>query len=219
MDPFVILINLFELLACLTGFVTIRKLQGSYWYYFPFYLAVVFITEVSAEYITYALHNAYLNTLIYKYFGIPIQFLFFYWIFYRYFSTGPRRVWVAVLSSVYIMCLLADLLYLGKMSFFASFSYMAGNIVLLVLILMFYIQFINSDEVQQYRYSMMFWVCLGMLLFYLGTLPFYGLRNMLYDQYTQLFYIYYYASFVLNYTMYIMFIIAFIWARPNYSYS
>ena len=215
MNTFVVLVNIFELLACLTGFFYIKKLKGSYWYYFPFYLAVVVVTEITAEYISYVLHNVPLNTKVYIYFGIPVQFLFFYWVFYQYFKKTKNNKWPVLLGGVYILCLMIELFYPGKMKFFPSFSYMQGNIFLLILILMFYVRFINSDDLLAYRQSMMFWVCLGLMVFYLGTLPFYGLRNVLYEQYTQIFYLYYYASFILNYLMYNMFIIAFIWARPN----
>lgn len=212
----IFVLNLLELAAFVTGLLFWHKIKNSYWRWFPYYLGIILLIELTAEFFSYYLGNFKVNQVIYRFVGIPFEFLFFFGIFRQYFKKTSKETWPVVAMVVYLGCWIADLFYIGEMKlFFDSFSYTIGNILLLILLLMFFIQFINSDEILLYKSSMMFWVCLGLMVFYVGTLPFYGLRTTLYKQYRQLFYVYWYTQYVLNYLMYILFIISFAWGRPK----
>ncbi|HET6993535.1 MAG TPA: hypothetical protein VFI06_01075 [Chitinophagaceae bacterium] len=211
----VIVLNILELVACITGFLYWRKVKDTYWRWFPVYLATIVLIEVTAEYFLYEQRNAEVSLGIYQYFGIPLEFLFFYWLFYRYFDKKNR--WPLYSAAIYIACWLLDIFYLGHLSlYFESVSYGVGTILLLILLFQFFMQFARSNDVLKYRSSMMFWVALGIILFYMGTLPFYELRNTLYrmDDKT-FFFVYWYIQFGLNYLMYILFVLSFIWGKPK----
>ncbi len=62
---------------------------------------------------------------------------------------------------------------------------------------------------------MLFWVSLGLLLYYLGTFPYYGLRNTFVKDFHDVFVTYTYIEYFLNSLMYLMFTISFIWGNPN----
>jgi hypothetical protein len=98
---------------------------------------------------------------------------------------------------------------------FSSFSYTIGNIILLGLILSCLYKIIKSDDILQFRASMMFWVCLGLLFFYLGSLPFFGLWNYLNNNHPAIFDNYWYIQMALNYLMYFTFSLGFIWHKPK----
>lgn len=209
-------LNFFELLACVTGFVYWRKINKSYWKWFPVYLGVIVMIELTGKLLMNVYDDREANLALYNYFGIPIQFLFFFWLFYRFFKTEKLRRWPIAGLAIYLACWMAERFFLTvTRTWFMSFSYTVGNIILLVLIILFFIKFINSDEILKYKQSMMFWVSLGLLAFYLGTFPYYALRNTLFDNYKQLANVYFYISFGLDYLMYILFTIAFIWGRPK----
>ena len=216
MPWFIIVLNILEISSCITGFVFYKKIKNSYWRWFPVYLGIISATELIAEYFLYAEGNLRMNDNIYRFFGIPFEFLFLFWLFYQYFFKTSQSKWPLFAMVGYIICLLADLLFVGKMKlFFDSFSYTIGNILLLVLLIMFFLRFIKSEEILHYKSSMMFWVSVGLLVFYLGSLPFYGLRTTLYNQYPGFFYLYWYIQFGLNYLMYILFSLAFIWSKQK----
>jgi hypothetical protein len=209
-------LNFFELAACITGFMFWNKLKKSYWKYFPIYLAVILLTEIAGKFILLVVKDSSLNTALYSYFGMPVQFFFFFWLFYRYFKNTSKNKWPLFSAIIYFICAVIDLIYAGKMNFFVeAFSYTVGNLLLLVLILMFFIEFINTEEILRYRSSMMFWVCLGLMVFYIGSMPFYGLRNTLFKQHPKIFYPYWYIQYGLDYLMYLFFSIAFIWGKPK----
>jgi len=213
---FIILLNLLEISSCITGFIYFGKIRRTYWKWFPWYLAVISLTEIIAEYLLYARHNLKLSDDLYRFFGIPLEFIFLYWLFYMYFLKSKAAKWPVLSIITYVICFFADVFFVGKMRlFFDSFSYTVGNILLLVLLLVFFLKFIASEAILEYRSSMMFWVCVGMLIFYLGSLPFYGLRTSLYYRYPGLFYIYWYVQFGMNYLMYILFSLAFIWSKQK----
>lgn len=209
-------LNFFELLASVVGFLYWNKLRYSYWKWFPIYLAVILVVELTGKYILLVAGNVELNIRLYRYFGTPVQFLFFFWLFSRYFKHSKERYWAITGACIYILCALVELYYLsGRKFWFFSFSYTAGNIILIILIMIFFVKLIGSQDILHYKYNMMFWVCLGLLIYYLGTLPFWGLRNMLLASYPKLFRTYWYIQFGFDYLMYIFFVIGFVCSRRN----
>ena len=53
----ILVLNVFEGLACVTGLVYWKKIRHTYWKYFVVYLALVFFMEVSGEYLLYGLKD------------------------------------------------------------------------------------------------------------------------------------------------------------------
>jgi hypothetical protein len=209
-------LNFFELIACVMGFIYWKKIRNSYWKFFPVYLAVIVITELTAEYTGYVAGNWKLTADLYYFFGIPIQFVFFYWLFYKWFEHHKERNWALTGAVIYLITLLTDILFFNQMKFwFSSLSYLTGNIILLVLIIIFFLKFINSSQILNYRASMMFWTCTGLLIFYLGSLPFYGLWNTLVKKHYDVFNTYWIVQICFNYCMYLFFAFAFIWGKPK----
>jgi hypothetical protein len=210
-------LNVCELAACITGFLYWRKQQG-YWRWFPIYLAVIVCIELVGKYFWYVRHDVQVNAAIYRYLGLPIQFLFFYWLFRQYFTKNdtPLKHWPYIGALIYLLSWVVDAIWLSNIKFwFSSFSYTIGNIILLVLLFAFFIRMLRSEDILNYKTSQMFWVALGLLFFYLGTLPFYGLRNTLSENYYDLFMVYWYIHFALDYLMYIFFILSFVWGKQK----
>lgn len=219
MDKYLILslgVVLLELIASITGFVHWKKIKDSYWKWFPVYLLVLVLAELVAIYAARALAEVNFSGMVYRYFAIPLQFLFYFWLFYQYLKESRQRKWPLVAVVIYVASWVVEITYfMHKKLWFMSFSYTVGNVMLLVLIILFLIRFIFSQEILQFKSSLIFWVNFGLLIFYLGTFPFYALRNTLYYEYKEIFFTYGYINFVLDYLMYAVFTFAFIWAKPK----
>lgn len=209
------ILYLLELVACITGFIYWNKIKGSFWKWFPFYLAIICAVEITGDVLNY--NQTYeIKNVIYNNFSIPLEFLFFYWLYYKYASGKRRKLLVVLCITVYVISFVLDQLYFRNTNFyFNSFSYCIGNMVLLVAIISFFIQFSTSNEIIHFKRSMIFWVSLGALIFYLGSLPFYGLYNLLYKKYFEVFVFYSYIMYVCNWIMYSLFTVAFIWGKPK----
>ncbi len=216
MSPLSITLDAFECAACLSGFIFWKKIRHSHWRYFPIYLGIIFLTEMAATYAVYVQHNVRLNKNIYRFFGLPFEFLYLFWLFHQYFRGRQAVWWTSIIIGTYLTAILIDLAYVGGVTlFFDSLSYTIGNILLLILLLRFFIKFSNSNEILTYKSSMMFWVCLGLIVFYLGSLPFYGLQNTLNKRYPSLFRAYWHAQYILACVMYGFFIVAFLFGKPE----
>lgn len=209
------ILYLLELLACITGFFHWNKFKTTYWKWFPFYLAIICIVELTGDYLNFKEVYSLKND-IYNNFSIPLEFLFLYWLYYRYAEDKKNKLLAVACSLVYLSSIVLDQVYFRKTNYyFDSFSYSIGNMVLLVVIISFFIQFARSRDILLYKSSIMFWVFLGALIFYLGSLPFYGLYNLLYKKYTHLFIFYSYIMYVCNWIMYSFFTIGLIWGKPK----
>lgn len=216
MNTYLILLNFFEVLACVTGFLCWKKIRNSYWKVFPVYLSIIVLTELLGEYFLYIKGNLELNNAVYRYFGVPVQFFFFYWLFYQYFAKTVRNKWPVYAAVIYLGAWLVDQTYLKSVRlFFDSFSYVIGCILLLILLLIYFIRFIKSDELLKYKSSMMLWVSLGVMIFYVGTLPFWGVRTTLVLQYPDIFYVYWHVQFIFCCLMYLLFSVSFIWGKQK----
>jgi hypothetical protein len=205
-----------EVTACLTGFANWKKLRHSYWKYFPVYLAMIVSVELAGQYlISRGLLVA--NFTLYNYFGIPLEILFFIWLLRMEFAQTSLRKLPLVAGGIYLACWVADMLITpkGPYIWIGSFSYTVGIVVLLVLIMASLYKFATSNEIVFIKTNMMFWVCMGLFVFYAFSLPFYGMGNYLYHHHKSVYRVYFYAIYYLNYIMYALFTIAFIWGKPK----
>lgn len=211
-DILIIGVNVCELLACLTGIVYWQKIKHSYWKWFVVYLALITLLEATGFYIRVGLQQN--NIALYYWLIVPLEFLFFFWLLGKYGNGQVQKKWSLVATATYVLCFLIDQIWLQHTQFaFSSFSYCIGNILLLVLIIRFFLTFSTSNDILRYKENGMFWVCLGLLVFYIGSLPFYGLWNTLRNNYPTLFNNYWIVQTVLLYCMYLFFAISFIWGK------
>jgi hypothetical protein len=215
LKPLEIALNILELAAFVSSIIFWKKIKNSYWKYFSLYLLLIVISETIGRYLTH--HNMdTANHQFYNYFEIPMEFTFFYWLFYRAQNKSKFRWLPIVCAAVYCASWLTDIFYFSKMQFvFYSFSYTVGNLLLLVLVLRFFIQLVTSDDILTFSQNMLFWVSLGALMFYLGTFPYYGLRNSIAYNYREIYITYSYIVYILDCFMYLMFIFSFVWGKPN----
>jgi hypothetical protein len=201
----------FELLAGLTGLIYWKKLSGSYWQYFPIYLLSIACLETINYLIPIPLRGP-----LAIYFIIPFEFLFMYWLFYKTLPNQSKLITTGVLIYVFafVLELVLDSHPIGK-DVFLSFSYTIGNIILLVFILNYFYGLVNSDRILAFYHEQMFWAALGLLLFYLGTLPYFGMYNYMRYNYMSLLINYTWIVIFLNYIMYLLFTVSFIWRKTN----
>ena len=174
---------------------------------------------VVAEYIGYYLRThdmVDMNKMFYNFLIIPTEFLFFFYIFYHSAKNRREKRLPIVFTIIYVIAWMIDNAYLtNKLFWFYSFSYTIGNLLLLILILRSLTYLVLSDDILLFKYNILFWVCTGLLVFYLGTFPFYGLRNTLENNYREVYLSYRYIVYILNSLMYLMFTLGFIWGKPN----
>jgi len=203
----------FEAMPVIAGLIYWKNVKNSYFKWFVAYLTYTVVADLSG--ITMVFLKIH-NQVFYEYFVIPVEFLFFFWLFFKSLISAKHKRLPAICAGIYLSGLLIDAVYFARHHLhFYSFSYSIGNLLLLILILQFFIQLISSDELLKYRSNMMFWISTGLLVFYLGSCPYYGLTNTFIAKYYKVFVIYKNIVLALDCIMYLMFTFSFIWGKPN----
>jgi hypothetical protein len=214
------ILNLFEITACITGFIYWNKIKKTHWKYFPFYLGFIVLIELTGRYLAYT-HRKSIQQDMYNYLAIPLQILFFNLLFYFEFSGTRFRRLPLLSGSLYLVCWLAESFLIGKSPFkwINSSSYAMGVILLVILALaFFYLLVTTGNAILNIKSNMMFRVSLSIIVFYLVSLPFFGIGNYLVTHHRSVYYTYALVVFFLNYTMYLLFTTAFIWGKPKSSF-
>lgn len=201
----------FELLALLFGLFYFKKFKNSYWKWFIYYLGFIFISNLIHGFLMLQYFIKYANHF-YSYFVIPLEFLFFYWL-YAYNSLKKKKLfWI--FGTLYLLSFAIQPLISKEISSIYSFNYIVGAFFLAILVIQEYMKQIKSDDIIKFKENMMFYINLGVSLFYIGTLPLFSFFNLLINK-MDIYLTYYLLFIVLNIFMYILFICAIKWGKPN----
>lgn len=207
LDYYILLVGFF-------GFIYTWNQPKSYWKSFPIFLIALAILDKSGILINKYLGHSYI-VYYFTLFIIPFQIIYYLWVLNKNMKTERRLHYIGL--AVYFLSLIAEVLFYrtSKSPYFLSLSYTIGNFVLLASILRYFYQLSINEKILTFFRERMFWISLGLLIFWLGTLPFYGIFNFLYDSYPDIFHYYYPFVLVFNYTMYTCFLISFIWGKKS----
>ena len=204
----------FEALAAITGFITWRKWRNNYFKWFPIYLSVLFLSECAGYFFGLFKNYEALN-LLYNFFVIPLEISFICWLFYRSLP-GSFKKGIIFLWLIYFISLILDHIFFNNKEYiFKSVSYSFGNMVILILILSYLIRLVLSPDILNFKTNLMFWISCGLLVFYLGTFPYFGLYNLMAKKHMGSFINYTWVMIFLNYIMYILFTLGFIWGKSK----
>ena len=187
-----------------------EKYQENCWKYFPFYLVVLSILNIARRYwMKIEVVNKMLSTYI-----VPLEFIFFFCIFYE---NSPKKAFFIIGGTIYLIAFLIENIWVDsvKSNYFMSFSYSIGNIILLIFILEYFYRLMYSDRILNFKRERMFWVSSGLLVFFLGTFPYFGLYNLLLTKHFKLLVSYTWVEIFLNYAMYLLFAASFIWGKEK----
>ncbi|MFL9834593.1 hypothetical protein [Chryseobacterium terrae] len=200
-----------EGLAALVSIVFLKKVKGSHYRYFSIFLIFIFCCEIfgkfAEDYISYP------KNLFFNYFVIPIEFIFFYWL-YAYQSLNNKKLFF-IISGIFLLAFIPNELYFIKNKQIFSFNYTFGSLLMAFLVVMEYYKQVNSDNILNFWKNRMFYINLGVTLFYIGTLPFWAFYFQLLEHMDiwNLYYSYFLLSGII---MYLLFASAFIWGKQNY---
>ncbi|MGJ7030850.1 hypothetical protein [Niabella hirudinis] len=98
---------------------------------------------------------------------------------------------------------------------FNTFNYTLEAIFIAACSLHYLFELMNSEKIEEVTRDPFMYVSIGLLLFYLGTLPFNITKVYLFSTYPRLFYIYYYLFFAFNYFLYGIITFGFLWAKKK----
>ena len=169
----IILLHCCEFIAMTTSVLYYNKVKRTYWKWFSFYLVYIFIYEISSFYVKFHSNLSISDYL--SYIQIPVEFIFFFWLFAYKSLDSKGLFWIAVF--VYLGSFLIESRFSNSSFVFKSINNIIGTIVMLVLVILEFLKQIRSDSILFYRENKMFYINIGVIFFYIGSMPFMGLYN------------------------------------------
>lgn len=197
-----------EIIAAIIGLVFYNSLKKSFWKWFVIYLVYIALNEFFGLKIR---HFFKIDIqFIFAYVQIPLEFLFFIWLYALKSFRNKKLFWICI--TVYLISFLID----GSLSkgnyYFSSFNYIIGALIILVFVILEFNKQIKSDSILLFKENKMFYINIGVVVFYIGTLPFFGLYYPILKvpEIWNSYYIYFMVS---NCVMYLLFAMSFVWGK------
>lgn len=152
------------------------------------------------------------NIIIYNIYNV-VFFLYFYYVFWCYIKKSGYRKSIVIGSCIFLATslinpFLQDLLIEPQL-----YSYVLGSAVLIYCIILYFIEILGSSKILYIKEDLLFWISVGLLLFYVGYIPikltryFFAIENV--DVYMNLRRVH----LILIIIMYGCFITGFIWMK------
>lgn len=203
-----------ELISSLVGILYLNKRDG-WWRVFPFCLLIIFVLDITGWYFVIQKEYQY-NINLYRYVTNPFQFIYLFWIFDKIHNLKPKNILFRISSGIFIICWIIEYIFIPKVSFdWMSLSYSVNNLILILWVMYYFYKLMNSNEILLFFKKKAFWFSTGVLIYYLGTFPFYGMFNILHKNYHEIYIIYFQVVLSLDICMYLLFAASFIWGKEN----
>lgn len=208
-------IAIYIIITGLIGFFKWRdQLANSYWICFPIFLIALGCFDGIGNILNSMGYHEY-SYKLYMFFIIPAEIIFYFWLYSK--CESGRKQYFKTSVFIFLLSIIVEEYFkknLSSFSFF-SFSYLIGNLLLLINILIYSIELSKSEKILYFFQEKMFWITVGLLTFWLGSLPYFGLYNVLRTKYFNVLVTYCWFQVTFNYIMYSFFIYMFIWVKKN----
>lgn len=156
----------FQVLAALFSIFFYKRFLVRGIQFFPWLLSLI----VLAEFIGRLTYSFEYNVVVYNCLNI---FLFTY-LFYLYFNElkNPlRKTTVKILAFVFLLTSIVNLFIENFIFQPLIWNSLFGGFALIVCIVLYFIEFLNSSKVIHAKSDLLFWISTGYLLYYVGYIP------------------------------------------------
>lgn len=197
-----------EFTTALISLYYLPKIKYTYWKWFTFYLCFVFIQEFlwkDTKFIFNIKKQEY-----YAFLGIPFQYLFLYWL-YGLKSLKSKKIFF-ISSLIYLTTFIPFEIFDQKIRILYPVNLTIGSIILIVLVVLEFLKQIRNDNILKFKENKMFYINLGVILFYVGTYPFSAFYHELL-KHIDIWNAYYFYFVTSNIFMYLLFAASFIWGK------
>lgn len=177
------------------------------------FLPLIFFITVVAEYAGYIFKvlDHGVNLIVYNIYYL-LHFTFFSYVFMKMIDNVRFKGYIKVGMGVFWLFYLGDLIFTGITQGSFAASYIAGAGVLVFCIILYYISILESSLVLVVKNDLLFWVSVGLFLFYIGYLPIKIVRSWFYN-FNKFFELLQVIQFSLIIVMYLFFLAGFLWMK------
>ncbi|QGY44365.1 hypothetical protein GM418_12070 [Maribellus comscasis] len=135
--------------------------------YISIILIYTAINEIIGSLNIYSNNN---NVLIYNIYNV-IYFLFFYNAFWFSITKEKYRNWIVACVGIFVLASVVNPFFQNFITESQLLAYVVGACALLFCIILYYIEILSTSKVLLIRQDILFWISVGLLLFYVGYIP------------------------------------------------
>ncbi|WP_298314186.1 hypothetical protein [uncultured Aquimarina sp.] len=203
----------FEVLAAIIGTIFYYKYKNTkFLKYLIFFIWYVAINELIGLYIKL---DGGVNAIIHNIYN-AVNFTFFLLLYRHYFKNKKNKRLALYFSIIYLGSFIINGFFENYMMEYQRLPYILGALFLVISILLYFFEILNSEQVLNAKKNLLIWISFGLLIYFVGNLPFRILRNYyieLTDATVLLL-----VNITLTVIMNTCFIIGFIWSDKKQQY-
>ena len=205
----------FQIFSFLVALYSYRRKRDKMLLYFtPFLFLTVIIELIGTWYLSKGLRNYWMFNVF-----TTLEFLFYTFLFYLYFKKNVFKKIVLYFMPLFTLMVLLNIFFIqGFNKTFNTYTFLLGSFFIVIFCCCYFYESVLPDKIdQQLSKQPFFWICSGLLIFYLGSVIinalFEYLRNN--DLQAEGIRIYGIINNSLNILLYSSFCIAFFLCRNN----
>lgn len=164
-----------EILAFISGILFYKKYFNTPLKYFLILLGIMTSIELYYTFVTDVLHQTIQNnTAVYNVLSV-VEFSTYFYLFRCFSKKRVHKKTISFLALCYAIAVLVNFSFFQKLSSTGSFhlyTYALGALFLVIVISLYLIEILKSDEVLNIKKSLLFWISSGLMIYYVGVLPF-----------------------------------------------
>jgi hypothetical protein len=200
-----------SMLVCLILYKSVKKTALKY--FLPF-LVLTIIVELSGLWMN---QHGIKNYLLFNVFT-TVEFVFYSFLFFKHYRKNENKLLSLLFMPLYTLAVIINLIYFQGIERFHTYTFLLGSFFIVVFCCLFFYESVLPEYIEStLTKEPFFWVCTGLLLFYLGSVIINALFEYLrtFDMQFEGKKIYSTINQILNILLYTAFLISFIVCRNN----
>lgn len=179
------------------------------------YLPIILLFTITTEYVGYFTKNDYLqiNYLAFNIYYLT-HFSFFFYVFMAMIDDVSFKKYIKIVTVVFWLFFLSEFVFTGILEASFAKTYIAGAGILVFCIILYYINILQSSLVLVVKNDLLFWISVGLFLFYIGYIPIKIIKTWFYkpDSFFEFLLL---IQFSLITIMYLFFLTGFLWMKKR----
>jgi hypothetical protein len=164
----------FSFLASLLVYTGPSK-ELPYLKFFPPFLLITLIAECWGAYLSSvgSISSRQLNTAMYNFFS-TFEFCFYLWFISILISKPAMKKSIRITMVAYALVAIINILFIQKIYVFHTTTYSLGCLLVVIFCIYYFLELFRLPKSVKLISSPAFWICTGLLFFYICGFPMYG---------------------------------------------
>ncbi|WP_106791936.1 hypothetical protein [Aquimarina sp. Aq78] len=165
-----------ECIAALIGlfFLFTYKTKGLL-KWFSIFLIYIFINDIIGYNTRHWFPNS--NNLILYNISTSLTFLFLFFMYHQHIKEKTSKHFIMYFMIFYIITLFISGFYENYLNQLQSIPFLLGAFLLMTSIIFYYAELLKSEQIQESTKDFLFWISVGLLIYYVGKMPFRIVRD------------------------------------------